>query len=299
MLAGLSFLETRAQQNPQYTQYMYNMSVINPAYAGSRESLSMGLLYRKQWAGFEGAPATGTFFGHTRVGKNVGLGLSFINDKIGPITENNVYGDFSYTLDLGREHKLALGLKAGATFHNAKLLSEVGVYDQMDPNDPAFGEDSNSTLFNFGLGAYYYTDRYYVGLGMPNMLKGYYLSYDGRKFGQEEMHMFLNGGYVFDLDRDWKLKPSAMVKYGFNAPVSFDISLNAMYANKLEGGITYRKDDAIAGMLNYRITKNLRIGYAYDYITSDIRKEAKGSHEFILLYDLFFSQRVSSSSRYF
>lgn len=291
--------ELSAQQNPQYTQYMYNMSVVNPAYAGSKESLSMGALYRKQWAGFDGAPSTGTLFGHTRLGKNVGVGLSFINDKIGPVTENNVYGDFSYTLNLGGVHKLALGLKAGATFHDAKLFSEVGDGHTIDPDDPAFGKDSNSTLFNFGLGAYYYTDKYYVGLGVPNILKGYYLDYDGKRFGQEEIHLFLNGGYVFDLDQDWKLKPSALIKYAFNAPVSFDLSVNAMYANKIEGGLTYRYEDAIGAMINYRITPNLRVGYAYDYVTSDINKAAKGSHEFMLLYDISFSKRVSSSSRYF
>ena len=102
-----------AQQDPHYTQYMYNMSVMNPAYAGSKENLSMGLLYRKQWVDIEGAPSTATFFGHMPAGKNVGLGLSVINDKLGPVEENNIYGDFSYTLQLGGDHKLAFGLKAG------------------------------------------------------------------------------------------------------------------------------------------------------------------------------------------
>lgn len=294
-----SFVEVSAQQNPQYTQYMYNMSVVNPAYAGMSEALSMGALYRKQWAGFEGAPATGTLFGHKRVGKNVGLGVSFINDKIGPVTENNVYGDFSYTLNLGGENKLALGLKAGATFHSAKLFSEVGNTSRMEPNDPAFGEDSNNTLFNFGLGALYYTDKFYVGVGVPNMLKGYYLNYDGKNYGQRELHGFLTAGYVVELDRDWKLKPSTMIKYAANSPISFDISANVMYANKIEAGVSYRNEDAIAGMLNYRVTPNLRVGYAYDYITSDINKAAKGSHEFMILYDIFFAKKVSSSSRYF
>lgn len=142
----LGAVDSSAQQNPQYTQYMYNMSVVNPAYAGSKDAVSMGALYRKQWVGLDGAPETGTFFINSRVGKKVGLGLSFITDKIGPVTENNVYGDFSYTLELGGVHKLALGVKAGATFHSADLFSKIGYGHTIDADDPAFGEDSKSTF---------------------------------------------------------------------------------------------------------------------------------------------------------
>ncbi|MCP1995101.1 type IX secretion system membrane protein PorP/SprF [Flavobacterium sp. HSC-61S13] len=291
--------ESSAQQAPHYTQYMYNMSVVNPAYAGSQESLSMGLLYRQQWAGLDGAPQTGTLFGHTRVGKKVGLGLSVISDKIGPVKENNIYGDFSYTLDLGGEHKLALGLKAGVTLHDIGLFSDIGSESYMDANDPSFAEDSKSTLFNVGVGAFYYTQNYYVGLGVPNMLKGRYLDYDGKKYGSQVMHAFLTGGYVFELNQDFKLKPYFMVKYATDAPVSADLSVNLMYINKFEIGANYRIDDAIGGMVNYRITPNLRVGYAYDHVMSDLKVKAKASHEFILLYDIYFSKRVSSSPRYF
>ena len=116
-ILALAITELRAQQDPHYTQYMYNMSVMNPAYAGSKESISGGFLYRKQWVEIEDAPTTGTFFIHSPVGRNVGLGLSVISDKIGPVEETNFYGDFSYTLNLGGEHRLAFGLKAGATMH--------------------------------------------------------------------------------------------------------------------------------------------------------------------------------------
>ncbi len=292
--------EVHAQQAPHYTQYMYNMSVLNPAYAGSKESLSLGLLYRKQWVGLEGAPQTGTLFGHMRVGKKVGLGLSVITDKIGPVTENNIYGDFSYTLDLGQKHKLALGLKAGATLQDIRLFSDIGSTGYIDEHDPAFAEDSNSTLFNIGTGAFYYTEDYYVGLGVPNMLKGRYLDYDGRKFGSQVLHAFLTGGYVIALPRtDLHLKPHFMVKYAKDAPVSADVSVNLMYLNKLEIGATYRTEDAIGGMVNYKITPNLRVGYAYDHVMSDLKVKTRASHEFILLYDIFILDKVSSSPRYF
>ncbi|MCP1995128.1 type IX secretion system membrane protein PorP/SprF [Flavobacterium sp. HSC-61S13] len=293
-------IEVQAQQAPHYTQYMYNMSVLNPAYAGSKESLSLGLLYRKQWVGLDGAPQTGTLFGHTRVGKKVGLGLSVITDKIGPVTENNIYGDFSYTLDLGQKHKLALGLKAGATLHDIRLFSDIGSTGYIDDNDPAFAEDTSKTLFNMGTGAFYYTDNYYVGLSVPNMLKGRFLDYDGKQFGSQVLHVFLTGGYVFELPRtDLKLKPHFMVKYAKDAPVSADVSVNLMYLNKFEIGGTYRTVDAIGGMVNYKITPNLRVGYAYDHIMSDLKLKTRASHEFILLYDIFILDKVSSSPRYF
>ena len=297
--AFLFVTEMQGQQNPHYSQYMYNQSVVNPAYAGSTESLSLGALHRRQWVGLDGAPVTTTLFGHKRVGKNVGLGLSAIADKIGPVKENNIYGDFSYTLDLGGPHKLALGLKAGVTMHDVSLFSEIGSEFVPDKNDPAFSKDEKSTLFNVGLGAYYYTENYYVGLGVPNILKGNYLNYDGKNFGTQEIHMFLTGGYVFDVNDQLKLKPSAMVKYAMNSPVSFDVSFNALFMNKFEVGATYRLDDAIGGMVNYRVLPNLRVGYAYDHVMSDLKVKGKASHEFVLLYDIYFSRKVSSSPRYF
>ena len=298
LLALLAIPEIQAQQDPHYTQYMYNQSVINPAYAGSREGLSLGLLHREQWSGLEGAPKTTTFFGNGRVGKKVGLGLSVISDKIGPVSENNVYGDFSYTLDLGRGHRLALGLKAGLTMQQTNFFSDIDGYVP-DANDPAFAENSSQTFFNFGAGAFYYTDKYYVGFSVPNFVQNTYVEKNNRKFGSDVMHMFLTGGYVFDLDEEWKLKPSAMLKMAVGSPVSADVSVNALYAKKLEFGLSYRFDDSVGAMINYAVLPNLRIGYAYDYVTSDLKAAATSSHEVILLFDIYFKKRVSSSPRYF
>lgn len=298
VLTLLTFVDVRAQQDPHYTQYMYNLSVINPAYAGSKENLAMGLLYRKQWVDIEDAPTTGTFFAHSPVGKNVGIGLSAISDKIGPVEENNIYGDFSYTLNLGGEHRLAFGLKAGATFHKVGLYSEI--YNTLpDADDPAFSEDTNRTFFNLGAGFFYYTDKYYIGLSVPNMLKSKYLDFNGRQFGTETSHYFLTGGYVFDLTPNVKFKPFAMLKSAFNAPTSLDLSTNFLFNNKFEIGATYRLEDSFGAMVNYAITPNLRIGYAYDHIVSDLKVTTPSSHEVILLFDLNFPKKVSQSPRYF
>jgi type IX secretion system PorP/SprF family membrane protein len=293
----MSFIDTFAQQDPHYTQYMYNMNVINPAYAGSKENLSFGLLYRKQWVEIEDAPTTFSFSGSAPVGSNVGLGLSVISDKIGPVEENNVYGDFSYTLSLGGEHKLAFGIKAGATFHKVGLF-DIG-QNNPDPNDPAFSENTSNTFLNIGTGLFYYTNKYYVAFSVPNMLKKAHLDFDGRKFGTETSHYFLTGGYVFDLNPNLKFKPFAMLKSAFNTPASLDVSTNFLYMEKFELGATYRLQDSFGAMVNYAITPSLRIGYAYDHIISDIKVAAPSSHEVILLFDLSFSKKVSQSPRYF
>jgi len=297
-----TMVDLHAQQDPHYTQYMYNMSVMNPAYAGSKENLSMGLLYRKQWVEIEDAPTTGTFFGHAPVGKNVGLGLSFINDKIGPVEENNVYGDFSYTLNLGGEHKLAFGVKLGLTFHNVGLFSDIN-YTLPQQGDDAFSKDITNTYFNFGSGFFYYTNKYYLGLSVPNMLKSTHLDIqrggDELQFGTETSHYFLTGGYVFDINENVKFKPFFMLKSAFSAPTSLDLSTNFLFNEKFEVGATYRLEDSFGAMINYAINPSLRIGYAYDHIVSDLKVTTPSSHEIILLFDLNFPKKVSSSPRFF
>ncbi len=281
------------QQDPQYTQYMYNMNVINPAYAGSRENLSFGLIYRSQWTGIDGAPQTGTFFGHLPVGEKVGLGLSVISDQIGPVKETNAYADFSYTLRLGGAHRLAFGVKAGATFHDIGL---AGI-DLIDPTDPFF-QNINTTTPNIGAGLFYYTDNYYLSLSVPNILNSVHLDANGNDLGSEEAHYFLTGGYVFEL-KNTKIKPSFLVKSAFDAPTSFDVNLNALFFEKFEVGASYRLDDSFSGLVNFAVTPTIRIGYAYDSVTSDIKKYAPASHEFMLLFDLNFPKNVSRSPRYF
>ena len=297
-ILALAITELSAQQDPHYTQYMYNMSVMNPAYAGSKESMSGGFLYRKQWVGIEGAPTTGTFFIHSPVGRNVGLGLSVISDKIGPVEENNIYGDFSYTLNLGGKQRLAFGLKAGLTMHKIDFAT---IYPTLpDVNDGVFGgSNPNSTFLNIGSGVFYYTDKYYVAFSVPNMLKSKYLDFDGRKYGTEVIHYFLTGGYVFDINPNLKFKPFAMINSSVNAPTSFDVSTNFMLYDKLELGATYRLEDSFGAMVNFAITPSLRIGYAYDHIISDINVVTPASHEVMLLFDLNFPKKVSRSPRYF
>ncbi|MCF6131346.1 PorP/SprF family type IX secretion system membrane protein [Flavobacterium wongokense] len=298
-ILALAINELRAQQDPHYTQYMYNMSVMNPAYAGSKESMSGGLLYRAQWVGLDGAPTTGTFFLHSPVGRNVGLGLSVVSDKIGPVEETNIYGDFSYTLNLGGEHRLAFGLKAGATMHKIDFETIYPTLPQPSTLDPFYASNPNTTFLNIGSGVFYYTDHYYLAFSVPNMLKSKYLDFNGREYGTDVIHYFLTGGYVFDLNPNLKFKPSAMVKSSVDAPTSFDLSANFKMYDKLELGATYRLEDSFGAMVNFAITPNLTIGYAYDHVVSDLKVVAPASHEVMLLFDLNFPKKVSQSPRYF
>lgn len=292
-----AFFDVKAQQDPHYTQYMYNMNVINPAYAGSKENISLGLLYRKQWINIDGAPESLTFSGHSPVGKNVGLGLSVISDKIGPVQEQNVFGDFSYTIKFNDTHKLALGLKAGAAFHNVGLRDIQSSLP--DPSEGVFGKDINDVSLNLGAGAFYYSEQFYFAFSVPNMIKTAHLDYDGRGYGTDVSHYFITTGYVFNLNDQLKFKPSAMLKSSFNVKPSLDASANFLFREKFEIGATYRLEDSFGAMVNFVITPELRIGYAYDHVVSSLNVGTPSSHEFMLLYDIFVSKKVSRSPRFF
>ena len=292
----LVVIGVQAQQDPQYTQYMYNMNVINPAYAGSSESVSIGALYRSQWVGLEGSPSTGTLSIHSPVGNRVGLGLSLINDEVGPVRETNAYVDFSYTLPVGSITKLAFGLKAGATFHDIGLAS----IETIDADDPFFSQDVNETTANVGAGMYLYQpNRWYLSASMPNILNGTHLDSDGRKIGSETEHLFAAAGYVFDLSENFKLKPHALMKFAFDAPVSYDVNLNLFMYDIVEIGGGYRLDDSFSGMVNFMVSPSMRIGYAYDAIQSELNVVTDASHEIFINFDIDLPRKVSRSPRYF
>lgn len=295
MMAALIFQEARAQQDPQYTQYMYNMNVVNPAYAGSKESLSFTGLYRNQWSGIDNNPVTFTFSAHSPVGEKVGLGLSAIRDELGPVTETNIYADFSYTLQLSSSIKLALGVKAGATLHDVGLAG----LELQDPNDPFLSENINNTYPNIGAGAFLYADNFYLGVSVPNLLKSVHLDANGMKFGSETNHFFATAGYVFQLNDNFKLKPSVMVKTAFDAPLSYDVNLNALFFDRFELGASYRNEDSFSGLVGFQVNENIRIGYAYDHVMSDLKGLGPASHEVVLTFDLYFKPKVLRSPRFF
>lgn len=284
-----------AQQDPQYTQYMYNMSVVNPAYAGSKGHWSLGLLYRNQWTGLNGAPETGTLFVHTALNENIGIGGSLILDKIGPVTETNTYADLAYTINFNNNHKLAFGLKIGASFHNIGLTN----LEVFDPNDPFFSSNINSVTPNFGAGLYYYTNNFYAGFSVPNLLESVHLDFNGFQLGSETNHFFLTAGMIFELSEQIELKPTFLMKSAFGAVNSFDLNLNARFLKRLELGVSYRTDDSFSALINIQISRALRIGYAYDAVSSNINIVGPSSSEILVLIDLFSKDKRIKSPRFF
>ena len=293
-----------AQQDPEYTHYMYNMSVINPAYAtGTPLMMNFGGLYRIQWVGAVGAPKTFTFFGHTALSDKIEVGLSLVSDDIGDGAkkETNAYADFAYVLNLGGKNKLSLGLKAGFS----ALQSNFNGFLLQSGNaatDAAFAEDINVTKPNIGIGAYYFRDNFYIGLSAPNLLKSKQIEEKSglNAYGSEEIHTYLTGGYVFQLNDMWKIKPASMAKFVKGAPVAVDITANVLYNEKFELGAAYRINDSFSALANINVTPSLRIGYAYDYTLSNLGQFNSGTHEIMLLFDLdLLGKGYDKSPRFF
>lgn len=293
---------TIAQQLPQFTQYMFNTISINPAYAGSRETLSFVGLHRSQWAGLNGGPETQTASIHSPLrNEKVGLGLSFINDKLGFENFSYVYGDFSYTIQVGANTKLALGLKGGFTNYNLdqELLTDPSVI-----NDPFFNDIGNRWSPNIGLGGYLHSNRWYIGLSAPRILNTDYNK--GRNINNdfvalERVSYYLTAGYVFDISNATKFKPSFLVKATNGATVSYDLTANFLFKEKFWLGAAYRFNESVGAfgaLADFQISKQLRIGYAYEIPNSEIRPYTNGTHEVLLIFEVFKSKRVKSP-RYF
>lgn len=302
---NLVYWSVSAQQDPQFTQYMYNQSVINPAYATANKSeLNIGALYRSQWVGIEGAPRTASLFAHYPISDRVEVGISFTNDDIGNVvTENNIYADFAYILPVSETGKLSLGLKAGLTLFDANF-NGFDLQSGGRDTDVAFNDNVTQSFPNVGLGAFYFTDKFYVGLSAPNLLTTTHLENENgiQSTGVQDIHFFLNSGYVFDINPNLKFKPSFMVKGVKGAPLSTDLNANVLFNEKFEVGVGYRFDDSVSGVFNFRVAPELRIGYAYDYTTSNLGDFNSGSHEIILLYNVktrFWRSGYDRSPRFF
>jgi len=282
-----------AQQLPQFTQYMFNTISVNPAYAGSRESMNMTALHRNQWAGLDGNPTTSTFSFHTPLkNERVGVGLSYITDQLGFENTNYVYGDFSYTVPVSQVARLSFGLKAG--FTNYELQNP-------DPNDPFFNANFNSWKPNFGAGVYLSSDRWYVGVSSPRILNTDLN--DGEFEALERNSYYAIGGLVLDISADVKFRPAVITKFTNGAPATYDITSSFLLYEKVWFGASYRFNDAsnFGAFMDYQIANNFRIGYAYDLPTSTIRPYTGGTHEAILIFEPRFSKKTNlyKSPRYF
>lgn len=288
-----------AQQLPQFTQYMYNTISINPAYAGSRDALSIVGLHRSQWVGFRGGPITQTLSVHTPLRNDrIGLGLSFIEDDLGPQNFSYLYGDFSYTIPTGVDSKLAFGLKAGFTgfSFDTDFRQEDG-----NINDPLIYGVEDRWSPNIGAGVFWHSNKWYLGLSAPRILNtDYNKSKDFEAL--ERISYYFTGGYVFDFGKSIKFKPAFLVKATNGAPVSYDLTGNFLFNEKFWLGGSYRINEqtaAIGGFMDFQVSRQLRVGYAYEKPISDIASYTSGTHEILLIYEFKFLSSKLKSPRYF
>jgi len=287
VISSFYVTELSAQQDAQYTQYMYNTLSINPAYAGSRDGLSALLLYRTQWVGLDGAPDTGIFNIHSPFGdeQNVGLGLSVVNDRIGPTQETYFDVSFSYSINTSDDGRLSFGLNGGGSLLDIKY-SELSAYNN---GDVLLQSDiDNKFSPQIGAGVYYRNaDKWYLGLSVPNILETKYFDDASLSQASERMHFYLMGGYVFDINQDLKLKPAFLVKQVSGSPLQADVTANALYKDKFTFGLAYRWDAAVSGLLGYQVSESLMLGFGYDREVTDLgqTKFDAGSFEVFLRFE--------------
>lgn len=306
VLANIFFQDIMAQQDAQYTQYMFNTMSVNPAYAGSRGQLSFAGLYRSQWVGLEGAPETFTINLHSPIrNSNVGYGISVVNDNIGDgvVQETYLDGLVSYTLNLARDAKLSFGLKVGGNFLNLDFT------DLRQEEEEFLSVDNIENQFspNFGLGVYYHTGKFYAGLSAPNILETEYFDNADNDansadfLSTERINFYFITGYVFDLSGNFKFKPALLTKAVGGAPLQVDMSANFLYNEKLSFGAAYRWDAAFSALAGFQINEQIMIGLAYDRETTELgaTRFNDGSFELFLRWELLKRFQRTISPRFF
>lgn len=310
VLLVLGTFTGNAQQDPQYNQYMYNTQIINPAYAGSREVLSFGLLGRTQWVNFDGAPQTGTFTINGPIGAldNMGLGLSIVVDEIGPAVESNITADYAYRINLSNDGILSFGLKAGVDLLDVDF-TKLNIADGGDVFDN--NNVDNRLQPQIGAGVYYNTEKFYAGLSVPNFLETNHFDESniaevindplavGSTTAAERMHYFLIAGYVFDISENLKFKPATLVKVVEGSPLQWDASANFLINEKFTLGAAYRWSAALSAMAGFQVSDSIFIGVGYDYQTTDIESFSDGSYEVFFRFDVFNKPERVLTPRFF
>jgi type IX secretion system PorP/SprF family membrane protein len=304
-LVVLSFLmllcnSLKAQQDAMYTQYMFNTLAINPAYAGSRNVLSATALYRNQWTGIEGAPKTGTLSIDAPIFNNkIGIGFQLFTDKLGVTQTTGGVLSAAYRIRMNTG-TLSFGIQGDLNQFTSNL-TDIPL-TSLQSYDPAFANNINKTLFNFGTGAYYNTDKFYIGLSaqdiMPNDLSAE--SSNGTKLsGKQELHVFLASGYVFPLSQEFKLKPSFLIKGVRGAPIEADLNATFWIKDVIGLGAQYRTSADVGALIEIQATPQIRIGYSYDRSTTQLSNFNSGSHEIMLRYEFGFERGKILSPRFF
>jgi type IX secretion system PorP/SprF family membrane protein len=284
-----------AQQDAQYTQYMYNTINVNPAYAGSRGVTSIFGLHRTQWVGLDGAPTTNAFSINAPLGSNLGGGLSFVNDRIGPTNENTISADISYTVQTSETYKLSFGVKGTANLFNL----DVSKLNPEQAGDPSLQNLDNNFSPNVGAGIYFHSDKLYLGASVPNFFETKRYSDNDFVVNKERMNFYFIGGYVFDVTESLKFKPAFLTKVVEGAPLQLDVSGNFLINEKFVLGAAWRWSAAVSLMAGFQVSDGIYIGYGYDLETTRLRRYNSGSHEVFLRFELFKRENKIVSPRFF
>jgi type IX secretion system PorP/SprF family membrane protein len=293
MLTGIV---SYAQQDAQFTQYMYNTININPAYAGSRGFMSLFALHRTQWVGLDGAPVTNSFSINTPIGNSkMGVGISFLNDRIGPTNENEISADISYSIRTSESFRLSFGLKVTANVFNL----DVSRLNPVSQNDPQFQNLNNSFTPNFGTGLYLHSEKTYIGISVPNFIESNRYNSNSVSMFKEKMNYYLIAGHVFDIGENLKFKPTLLTKMVTGAPLQVDVSGNFLINKKFVIGGAYRWSAAFSAMAGFQISEGVFVGYGYDKETTNLANYNSSSHEIFLRFELSKTYNKITSPRFF
>ncbi len=310
LILGIGSGRVRAQQDKMFSQYMFNMMALNPAYAGSRDVLSMSALYRNQWTGVNG-PQTATFTMDMPLNQErVGVGLQLYGDKFGEMQEAGGFVSYAFRIKVGSRSTLALGLQGGASSFRWNLTNVQTSPDGTGQIDPAFAQDISKVLPNFGTGIYLSNDKSYIGVSVPRLIKNRLSEYaSGIYRSVQRRHAYATAGFVVGVSPSVKLKPSVLVKYAEGAPLGFDGNVNVWFADRIAIGASVRRNqftswsqystDALVGMLEVQLTDQFRFGYAYDRTLNRFKDVAPSSHEILLRYEFGFGKNRILTPRYF
>jgi len=298
-------MQAFGQQDPMYSQYMFNCLAVNPAYAGSREVLSTTALYRRQWVGIKGAPSTFTFSADMPVkNKKIGLGINVTDDRLGIMHNTLVNISYAYRIRINDKGILAMGLQGVLNQYKADYASVDPSQNSSYRSDVAFASNVSRFFPNVGFGLWYSTDRFYAGVSAPKLIKNKLTDFDmamdlSSYKDRQSRHFFITAGYVFPLNDVMKLKPSALLKMVHGSPIELDVNANLWFHDRVSFGLSYRTGDSMDVLLEFQATPQFRFGYAYDYTLTRLQNFNSGSHEIMVRYEFGFDKGKILSPRYF
>ena len=289
------FVQAEAQHNPQFTHFMFNKLIYNPAYAGDREALAASAVYRNQWLGIEGAPTTLNFNIHTPFARErAGIGLSVVADKIGAVNTTFANISYNYRVPVGETAKLSIGI-SGRLEHGRFDFSEVDAYD----TDDVFiqSELDNTIRPNFGAGVFLSGKNYYVGVSVPTVLQNSLYSEVG--FESAFRTYYAMGAVILNVSDNVKFKPSVLLSVNQSAPFDMDLNASFLLMDAFWIGATWRLDDSVDALIQYQFTPNLRGGMAFDFTTSELSNYTAGGYEIMLEYIFSNNTKQLKNIRYF